>query len=256
MTQRVYGRSIISSAKRVITNDKSANELVENENNVIQSDNTRADTFTLSGQQMVDKYTLSAEQILERCIEIDYETMENLTEDSEGNLCQWVELFNSFPDTWHMLMSDDDIVGYWHFVCLNDESFEKAKNGELLDGDITIDTIEYMFLPGDYKGYFVGIAILPNFRNVRNLQLLLNSFVEQLEVYAEHGIFFIEWCANAFTKEGKAMCKSLRMEKLCDNKLDGEMFYAEFRSMMELKVVNNSPRLVELYRTHFDTWND
>jgi hypothetical protein len=254
MSQKAYGRSIISSAKKAVSKGEPADEFIQSENNATPSEDTRADTFTLSGQQVAEIY--SVEQILKRLIQIDYETMVNLTEESCGVLNQWYELFIAFPETYSMLMDKEEIVGYWHFVCLDDIHFEKAKRGELIDIDITIDTVEHMYLPDVYRGYLIGIAILPKYRSARNLQLLLNSFVKQLEGFAEHGIFIFEWCANAFTKEGKAMCKSLKMKKLCDNILDGEMYYSEFSSMMDLKFVKNSLRLIELYNKHFETESD
>ncbi|MDR2600405.1 MAG: hypothetical protein LBC73_09030, partial [Oscillospiraceae bacterium] len=151
MENKTFGRSIIVSATtKDDTKTISAEAANIPKDNTSQSSSSMAHLITLSGQQVVDKHELSVEQVLERCIEIDYETMENLTEDSEGCLNQWVEIFYAFPETWYMLMNDDEIVGYWHFVCLNDENFEKSKTGELLDGDVTIDTIEHMFLPGSY----------------------------------------------------------------------------------------------------------
>ena len=204
--------------------------------------------MVLDGQQTLELFT--GEQILKRCIQLDYDNIENLTEASEGSIDQWVELLKAFPETWRILLDNGEIVGYWHFVCLNNENFEKAKKGELLDGDINLDIAEYMLFPGDYKGYFVLILILPSYRNIKNFQLLMNSLIEQIEKFAENDIFISEWCVNAFTKEGRAMCKSLRLQYICDNILEGEIYFAEIKTILETPLFKNFPRLIELYKNH------
>ena len=206
-------------------------------------------TIVLDGKQTLELFPVDV--IVESTIDIEYETMKDLNEDNAKNREQWIELFSAFPETLKLLLIDGKIVGFWHFVCLNDESFELAKLGKLSDDKLTMSEVEYLHFPGDYNGYFSSIAILPAFRSAKNFQLLIGSLIEQIEEFAESDIFITKWCTNAFTSEGKAICKSLKLQYICDNKFGGEMHFAEFGHMFEATLLKKFPRLLDLYKEHF-----
>ena len=202
-------------------------------------------TVVISGQKAFELF--SVETIVENTLRIEYETMKELNEDNAENREQWIELFNAFPETLCFLLVDGAMVGFWHFVCLEDESFEAAKRGEYSCDRINMDDVEYLHFPGTYNGYFSSIAILPTFRSAKTFQLLINALIEQIESFAENDIYITRWCTNAFTKEGKAMSKSLRLQYLCDNAIDGEMYFSEIETMLEAPLFKRYTRLLELY---------
>ena len=192
----------------------------------------------------------SWEDLVKLRAQICYDTMPGLTDDHMGGIPQWVDIHKSFPDNCKMLMRCEEIVGYWFFICLNDEFFEMAKYGKLHEGCITLDCLKFMYLPGDYKGYFAAMAIKQN--GINNFLMLFNSFFKQLEKFAEEDIFISEWCVNGYTPQGQSICKTLKMTHLCTNEVKGEMYYVESWWNLNLPILTKYPKLIELYKKHFD----
>lgn len=152
------------------------------------------------------------------------------------------------PDTWRLLIdSSEKIVGYWHFVPLFDEEYELAKNGKLLDGEITNDRLAYLAVPGTYNMYFVSITILPEFRGVANFRLLLNSFLKQLSELAKDGIYFNEICTNAFTRAGESLCRTLGMSYQGTHSEKGRLYVLRMRPLPELRIFEDHPDLLRFY---------
>lgn len=190
----------------------------------------------------------SGQQLLDRLIQLDYATMAGITGESEGNTQQWAPVFMEHPDTWRLLIDGpENIVGYWHFVPLEDSDFRLAKSGQLLDSQISSDQLCFFELPGSYCIYFVSITILPLYKTVSNFSLLLDSFFAQLTYLAENDVFVGEICANAITDYGRSMCRRLEMELVCDHKHQGTIFHRTIKPLPDLKLFKKYPRLVQLY---------
>ena len=178
----------------------------------------------MTNEEALKKYT--AEELTKFRVQICYNTMEGLTEEHMGSDNQWIEIDKAFPDNVRILFADNKTVGYWSFVCLKNDAFEKAKKGVLSEEHFNINLCEEMTKPGEYKGYFTSIAVLPEYRCFKNFRLLIEALIDQLVTYAEKGIFITEWTTNAFTKDGETLSKVLGMQKLRTGKTGGEIYYA------------------------------
>ncbi|MCL2702335.1 MAG: hypothetical protein FWE91_01835 [Defluviitaleaceae bacterium] len=203
----------------------------------------------VDAQQITDLFDI--DYIMEQLMHMDYETMKGLTPEQEGTVEQWVELAEEYPEMYRLLMVGKEIAGYWNIVCLDDGHFERMKNGNMRDSDITHATAQPLSGKGRYNGYFLSINLLPSFRTSKNLMLLMDSFFEQLEIYANRGIYFSRWCANAYTREGRAMCKFIGLSYACDNISGGEIYYAESAGMLEGQLLARYPGLLKLYKEEF-----
>jgi len=187
-------------------------------------------------------------RLLEELVRLDYQTIHGLNEGNEGMPQQWAPVFMEHPDTWRLAVEGPErIVGYWHFVPLFDDDYALASSGHMLDGQITADRVCYLELPGVYKVYFVSICLLPKYRGLRNFRILLDALFDDLAALAERGVYFDEICANAFTGEGRALCRTLGMRYVGDHQEKGEVFTLPLIPVPNLRSLQAYPRFIECY---------
>lgn len=191
----------------------------------------------------------TATSIALQLVENDYINFNGIGIENEGTAQQWEEYLQNSNETFQYLVNgNNEIVGDWSIVALNDETYEEAINGELLEADIDISKTEMVCFPGLYNGYILTFSMLPNYRNMKNYNLLFASFLAQLEEYAENGIFFRRWCINVFSKDEESLVKSLGFKYAVDNKVFGKIYHCDFMPIPDLPVYRKHPGLVERYQ--------
>lgn len=168
-------------------------------------------TPTLVHLEDVLRWGWDGSALLRRLIALDRRVLGDvLTDEREGTVAQWAPVFVAHPETWVLLTTGPkQIVGYWCFEALHDEHFRRAKAGELMDSEITLDTVAPLDVPGIYNLYFVLLGVLPECPG--GGAKLIDAFFDRIEALAVRGIFFREVCANAFTKDGKRICEGFGM---------------------------------------------
>lgn len=209
--------------------------------------------FSIATAADVVSWGWSGVELLEHLIRLDYATIEGLNEDNEGRAEQWSPVFMDHPDTWRLLVTQPgEIVGYWHFVPLFEDDLQRARSGTLLDSDITTDRVCYLELPGTYGIYFVSITVLPSHRGISSFRMLMDALVAQLIRLARHGVFFGEICANAFTPQGEALCKTLALGFVCNHTEFGRIYASALRPVVARGIFGAHPELGRLYSTARD----
>lgn len=188
-------------------------------------------------------------EALRKWLRIDYQTISNLSDRHEGSVAQWLDVVEELPATWRLLVDEvnKEIVGYWHFVPLSTEAYETAKRGKLYGGDVTIDKVPFLLLPGHYKIYFVGFSLVRKHKTLQNFRLLWDALLEVWEEFAEKDIFFDEVCANAYTDEGLSLCQTVGMQRICAHEDRGEIFCVRLMPLPALNILTSYPQLVQLY---------
>jgi len=194
----------------------------------------------------------NGERLLEELIKLDYETIEGLTSDHEGHVAQWAPVFMDHPDTWRLIIQEPRvIVGYWHFVPLFEKEMRLAKQGKLLDSDITTDKVRFFELEGQYDIYFVSLCIKAEFKRTFAVSPLLRSLLEIIRNLASQGVFFRDICANAYTPSGVSLCKSFDFRELTDHRSHGKVFYRRAYPFPPLRMISQFPDLINLYGSEF-----
>jgi hypothetical protein len=209
---------------------------------------TEDENFKIINLNQLLKMGFSLENIVKISISLDYDTIENLTEEHNGSLEQWINVsrFNADTIRW-LLNSKNNIIGYWHFTTLFDEPFKKAKKGVLLDSEITVDKIPVL-LPGTYNIYFVGICLLEEHRRkTTTFGKLLFSILEVIENLAKRNVFIDEICALAYTKNGIQLSKSIGLKYLRDHEEHGEIYWGKIKNLLDKKFCENFIDLKNLY---------
>lgn len=190
----------------------------------------------------------TATSISLQLVENDYIICNGIGAENEGTAQQWEGYLQDNSETFqYMVNGDNQIVGDWSIVALTEEAFGLAMQGQLLEADIDIDKTEMICFPGIYHGYVLTFSILPEYRNMKNYNLLIESFLAQLEEYAENGIFFKKWCINVFSKEVEALVKQLGFKYVTNNKVFGKIYSCDFMPMPQLPIYKKHTALVQRY---------
>lgn len=196
---------------------------------------------------------MSPEDLVKSLIKLDYDSMPGLVEEDEGTLPQWTPIFSHQPYTWRILLDPrNNIIGYWHIVPLFDDDYHEVKSGKMYENEISEEKINSFDLPGHYKAYFRSIAMKEEYRGTEAVHLLVSSFLDVIEKLADRNIFVDEICANAYTPEGKALCKKFEMTYLGEHTPKGSLFFRDMSSLPNTLFVNEHPDLVQMYKREYN----
>lgn len=246
----VHINKLADRLKTLIDKEKSdgnnINSLSKTENITI----SKTDKFTTRMAKYEELVGLgyNADTIAIQLVENDYINCNGIGEDNEGNAQQWAKFVQNSTETFQFLLNGENrIVGDWSILALNKDMFEEAKSGKLLEKDITYETSEMIAFPDIYYGYVLAVSILPDYRNMQNYMKIINSFYTQLEVYAENGIFFKEWCMNVFSVEIENIMKKMGFIYQCDNISFGKIYYQNFIPLPKNSLIDKFPKLKQLY---------
>jgi hypothetical protein len=170
----------------------------------------------------------TGETLLTKLIDLDRRLIgDSLTDEIEGTVDQWAPVFMAHPETWVLLTTGPkNIVGYWHFVALRDEVFQRALSGELQESQITLDSVVPLDVPGVYNLYFTLLGVLPTCPGGGSR--LIEAFYTRLEELAHRGVIFRGVGTNAATKDGTRICDGFGMKALGPNKVFGTIYHMSF----------------------------
>ena len=181
-------------------------------------------------------------------VENDYINCNGIGQENEGTAEQWEEFLQNNTETFQYMVSPDGkIVGDWSVVALTDACYKKAMKGELMEQELDVENTEMICFPGIYHGYILAISVLPEYRSMKNFNLLINSFLKQLEEYSENGIFFDKWCINVFSKEVERLIRQLGFTYVCDNTIYGKIYSCQFVPLPKLPLLKQFPTLCDNY---------
>jgi hypothetical protein len=189
------------------------------------------------------------EKIVETGMKLDFETIDDITIEHNGDFEQWLSVAKSNADTIRYLLNTmNEMIGYWHFTILSNETFIKARNGQLLDSEITCDKIPLM-LPGTYNIYFIAICLQDKYRRkTMTFGKLLFSIIETIELMAKNKVFINEICALAYTKAGVQLCKSIGLKYLRDHVEHGEIYVGKIMDILNKDFCRDFIELKNIYK--------
>lgn len=168
---------------------------------------------------------------------------------AEDNL----KLLENISENWRVILnSKNELVGYWVFVALQENVFEEVMIGTFDEKDITLETIEFIDFPGDYKGYLLMSGTKPEARTASLVQKLYESLALHIQSLAQKGIFFDEIAALAESPMGISAMKKLGMKSVIDHIDGGEIFACELKQIDDNKYFSSFEELRDLYTYHFN----
>lgn len=169
-------------------------------------------TYDIRGYKFVENNFRDWNDFLEHLIQIDVENIPHLKSQLEGTAPFWAPIFRDTPYAWKVVIFNGKVVGYWHFIPLQDAAFERIKSGSLNEIDISDQDIAYIDDPGRYNMYISMIGIEKSHRGPQSFVPLKRSFVDAMIDLGKVGVFFDHICAHASTKQGIRLCESIGLE--------------------------------------------
>ncbi|MEN8905602.1 MAG: hypothetical protein ABF289_06540 [Clostridiales bacterium] len=178
---------------------------------------------------------------------LNYEVIDDLTPEHNGEIEQLTLMISKHPENRRILLDENNnMIGYWSLEPLFDDIFEKAKNGELFDNELTADKIAVL-VPGVYNVYFSSICLKEDHRKKYAFKKLLFSLIDYLEELALDGVFFNEICTLAYSDDGKSLSKTIGL-RLHKNHIDhGEIYCGNIYDILSQPICKNYDSLRTLY---------
>lgn len=179
---------------------------------------------------------------------LNYEVIENLTEEHNGEIEQLTSMITKHPENRRILLDENNkMIGYWSVEPLFDNFFYKAKNGELFDNELTADKIISLVVPGIYNVYFSSICLKNNYRKKHAFKKLLISLLDYIEELAVDGILINEICTLAYSDDGKSLSKTIGL-KYHKNHIDyGEIYSGNIYDILSQPFCKNYDILKTIY---------
>lgn len=177
------------------------------------------------------------------------EIIPDMPDEHMGDMEDWGKIHVEHPETRKALMNKNEMIGYWEFDPLFPKIFEKAKNGELAEGEMTINDIPFL-ISGTYNIYFENICIVGGGKSLSKsvaLRKMLHSIISTLEDLALNGVFINEICTWAYTESGSVLCKSLGLRFHKDHDEVGKVYCGTIYDLLNHSICNEFPLIKQLY---------
>ena len=207
----------------------------------------------VGGLSEVKEWGWNAENLADNLIAIDYETIEGLRSEDEGTIETWKDIRFSYSQTWGIIYSKPkEIEGYWSYVPLFPEYFDRLMSGIILEGDITKEMIPPIHEKGRFDIYLTTLALKEKHRGNGVVHLLYDSFIRAVEELAKSGVYFDRIGANAYTLAGLAVCtRVFGMKYLRDSPSSGKIMGGKFYPFVPNGIASKSKDLESIYDKEF-----
>ena len=106
------------------------------------------------------------------------------------------------------------IIAYVNISPVTSECYERIKNGDFIDTEITADMLLSYDMPYPYNLYIFSIVIHPDYQNTSVFFELFNAVVKKFLYLGEQEVFIKRLMADAVTKNGEKFCKMFGMTKI------------------------------------------
>ena len=207
----------------------------------------------------VQEWGWDGDRLAKELIQFRQETMEELPPEFEPAPSDLRDILVNLPDTWRIIStSPGQIDGFWHFVPLAAEDFERAKRGEFHCGVVKPEMVLPLREPGEHDILYMSLSLRPEHRHVTMSMYLLSSYLEALTDLANRGVFIKHICANLGTPFAKKLnlVLTLGLEYIGDHEVAGKMYLSYLPDVWKLPQFKLSPggnvkQLCKLYGQHF-----
>jgi hypothetical protein len=160
----------------------------------------------------------NAHSLLDYLINLDFEVIEGLVDNAEGNVSQWAPIFENAPYSYRLLVDENNlIVGYWHFVIPTEDIIKKCRLGLLNESKLSPADIIDINNPGLYDIYIVSICLLPKYQMTGASTMLIASLREVIRQLAKDGVIVRHIFGNAYSTKGQKFSKKIGLKKITNH---------------------------------------
>jgi len=164
---------------------------------------------------------IDQEKLIKKLIEIDNICYGEIDEKDEGFEEYWKKLNKSIFS--FVAIKNDEPIGYFDFVALNDFGVEKIKTGLLRDGELE-DFIDVDFNKSELNLNFISAAILPDYRKMGLGKKLMNF---AFDYFKEKDLKIKNIYATIWTPAGHAFLKKFNYKLITKDPQGHEMVVME-----------------------------
>jgi len=220
---------------------------------------TSDEKYFIRGHDFLAANGMDETDFAQQIIDLDVSMVPNLADIDEGTSVQWSPIFEASPLTWKLLTYGGKIVGYWHYVFLQEAFFEKVKRGEIRDSEIDLSMLEFpCFLSPEktYRMYIIMMGVHNAHQYVGPGGKLITSFIREIEKAAVNGLFVSEVVTVAHTPQGVSLCENFGLEPVGlqaspHRRAPSKIFYGVGGQLAKVGHISKNPSLSKLYRDRF-----
>ncbi len=226
---------------------------------MIRSNKEKRSKSMVADWEKVQQWGWDGDRLASELIAFRRETMDELPPEFEPDPDDLRDILLKLPDTWRIISTTPErIDGFWHFVPLAGDDFERAKEGKFHYGVLKPEMVLPMDEPGEHDILYMSLSLRPEHRHMTMSMYLLSSYLEALTQLAHRGIFVKHVCANLGTPFAKKLnlVLTLGLEYIGDHQVAGRMYLSYLPDVWKLPQFKYSPgnnvqQLCKLYSQHF-----
>lgn len=129
------------------------------------------------------------------------------------------------PDIITLLYDDKQLVGYFCYLPIKDESYMEIRKGEVFqDLTIAVENIKEYGKSNIYNLYFFSIVINPKYHGTEALKYLLKGFYDTTVNLREKGMNFNNLLADVVSSKGDKLANTLGFTKVHDSDYDSVIY--------------------------------
>lgn len=155
----------------------------------------------------LDEYDLA-----ERVLQIDANLLPSVQSSEIGTAEQWAPIFLAQPYAWRLMTRGSQIVGYWQYLVLPEETLDALLEGSLRDGELRADHLAEPdpLDPGArYTAYLPMLGVDVPYKTPAALTMLMRSLVSAFEEITREGLYFSRLGVVTFTPAGAQTARRL-----------------------------------------------
>jgi transcriptional regulator with XRE-family HTH domain len=142
-----------------------------------------------------------------------------VTEDEWGTDKNWSEIYLRSPETGFLLYDDRDIVGFWFFVFVDENTFRDGMAGKNINSSIKAKNVRVPIYSGNYKAYFADAFFSRHYRKPGSMTLLADAFFSTLTTFARSGVYVTDIFSNITTDYAWNIVNQSGFEKVADHEI-------------------------------------
>lgn len=163
------------------------------------------------------------------------------------------QLLHQVINCWRVFLNEDyQVVAYWIFIALEEDSYNRIKTGQVDEMDIGLEDVRFIDMPGRYKGYLLLSGTIEECRTPKVVRKLYSSWLNYIQTLAENEIFFDEIASMVGSAAGNSSLKNIGMKYYAEYVSGGKMYKYDMSKIDQIFYLKrNYPLMFSLYKEEY-----
>lgn len=162
-------------------------------------------------------------------------------------------LLHQVINSWRIFLNENNqVVAYWIFIALEEESYDRIKTGQVDEMDIGVKDVRFIDMPGRYKGYLLLSGTIEECRTPQVVKKLYSSWLNYIQTLAENEIFFDEIASMVGSAAGNSSLKNIGMKYYAEYISGGKMYKYDMSKIDQIPYLRkNYPLIFKMYKEEY-----